>query len=167
MVFMKKSARKPTEYVDDDVTLLKRILTLRFPPLILGLILGISLSFITSKFEEVIAKNIAIAFFIPFIVYLADAVGTQTQSIYIRDLRTGEANFKKYLIKESLLGLSIGLIFSLVSAVVIMVWFKSVELTLTVGLSIFIAVLVAPPIALSITEIMSLNKRDPGPGLAQ
>ncbi len=167
MVFMKKSARKPTEYVDDDVTPLKRILTLRFPPLILGLILGISLSFITSKFEEVIAKNIAIAFFIPFIVYLADAVGTQTQSIYIRDLRTGEANFKKYLIKESLLGLSIGLIFSLVSAVVIMVWFKSVELTLTVGLSIFIAVLVAPPIALSITEIMSLNKRDPGPGLAQ
>ena len=166
MVFMKKSARKPTEYVDDDVTPLKRILTLRFPPLILGLILGISLSFITSKFEEVIAKNIAIAFFIPFIVYLADAVGTQTQSIYIRDLRTGEANFKKYLIKESLLGLSIGLIFSLVSAVVIMVWFKSVELTLTVGLSIFIAVLVAPPIALSITEIMSLNKRDPGPGLA-
>src|SRR3989344_3692812 len=110
MVFMKKSARKPTEYVDDDVTPLKRILTLRFPPLILGLILGISLSFITSKFEEVIAKNIAIAFFIPFIVYLADAVGTQTQSIYIRDLRTGEANFKKYLIKESLLGLSIGLI---------------------------------------------------------
>jgi magnesium transporter len=35
-------------------------------------------------FEQRLASNIAIAFFIPAIVYLADAVGTQTEAIAAR-----------------------------------------------------------------------------------
>jgi len=88
------------QYADDDIVPLKRLLGLRLPSLMIGLLLGIVLSFFASRFEAVLTKNIAVAFFIPFIVYMADAVGTQTQNIYSRDLKSGKANFKSYFLKE-------------------------------------------------------------------
>jgi len=88
------------KYADDDVTPIWRLILIRMPSLILGLFLGFGLSFVTSEFREVIEANIEMAFFIPFVVYMADAVGGQTQNIYIRDLLTGKASFKRYMIKQ-------------------------------------------------------------------
>jgi len=152
------------QYADDDTEPVRLLLRLRIPSLIIGLLLGIVLSFVTSKFAGVLAKNIAIAFFIPFVVYMAAAVGTQTQSIYVRDLKTGKANFKKYLLKESALGFILGLILALVTALVILLWFKSVELALAVSLAIFGAVFTAPLIALIVAEILELEHNDPAVG---
>ena len=72
---------KKIQYADDGVTPVKRLVEMRVPSLMVGLVLGIVLSFITSRFENVLSENIKVAFFIPFIVYMADAVGTQTQNI--------------------------------------------------------------------------------------
>ncbi len=149
------------EYVDDDTESVKTLLRLRIPSLILGLFLGIALSFITSRFEEVLAKDISVAYFIPFVVYIADAVGAQTQSIYGRDLRSGKARFKKYLLKESALGVIFGAIFGSFIFPVVLFWFNSMELALTVSLSAFCAISTAPIIALLITEIFELGHRDP------
>ena len=85
---------KKIEYADDDTESVKLLLRLRLPPLAVGLVLGLALSFVVSRFEEVIAADVSVAFFIPVIVYLAAAVGNQTQSIYTRDLKTGKANFQ-------------------------------------------------------------------------
>ena len=144
------------EYADDDTESIKTLLRLRIPSLILGLILGIALSFITSRFEEVLAKNISVIYFIPFVVYIADAVGAQTQSIYARDLRTGKARFKKYLFKESALGLLFGSIFGLIIFPVVFLWFNSILLAMTVSISAFCAISLAPISALIITEIFLL-----------
>ncbi len=152
------------KYADDDTTTVKRLMSMRVPPLLLGLLLGTGLSFITSRFEDVLSHNIKVAFFIPFIVYMADAVGTQTQSIYVRDLRTGKAIFKHYLIKETLLGVLLGIIFSAITAVITALWFRSQELTLVVTLSMFCAVALAPLVALLVTEIFQLEKKDPALG---
>lgn len=149
------------EYVDDDHESVKTLLRLRIPSLILGLVLGVALSFVTSRFEEVLAKNISVAFFIPFVVYIADAVGAQTQSIYSRDLKSGKARFKKYLFKESILGVTFGAIFGSVIFPVILLWFHSLDLALTVALSAFCAISTAPIIALLITEIFELEHKDP------
>jgi magnesium transporter len=40
-------------------------------------------------FERELQANVMIAFFIPGIVYLADAVGTQTEALIIRGLSVG------------------------------------------------------------------------------
>jgi magnesium transporter len=149
------------EYADDNKESIKTLIRLRIPSLILGLVLGVALSFITSRFEEVLAKNISIAFFIPFVVYIADAVGAQTQSIYSRDLRSGKANFKKYLFKEGVLGITFGSIFGIVIFPVVFLWFNSFDLALTVAVSAFCAISTAPIIALLITEIFELEHRDP------
>ncbi len=152
------------EYADDDTESIKTLIRIRIPSLIAGLVLGIALSFVTSRFEEVLAKNVSVAFFIPFVVYIADAVGTQTQSIYSRDLKSGKARFKKYLFKESILGLLFGSMFGLVISVVVFFWFGSFDLSLAVGLATFGAIASAPLIALVITEIFELEHKDPAAG---
>ena len=155
---------KRTEYIDDDSSSLIKLLRLRIPPLIMGLFLGLILTFVTSNFEKVLSESIEVAFFIPLLVYLSDAVGTQTQSIYIRDLKTGKANFKNYMIKEAFIGVGLAIIFAFFSGIVIMIWFKSIELTIAVCLSMIISVAIAPTIALLITQIFKLEHEDPALG---
>ncbi|OGD87711.1 hypothetical protein A3A54_00875 [Candidatus Curtissbacteria bacterium RIFCSPLOWO2_01_FULL_39_62] len=148
-------------YADDDTTPVNRLIRMRLPSLIIGLTLGLLLSFLTSRFEEVLSTNIEVAFFIPFIVYMAAAVGVQTQTIYTRDLRTGKANFQKYLIKETLLGFFIALASGLIVAVVTLVWFDSPKLSLAVSLGMFGTIVLAPLVALIVTELLQLEKTDP------
>jgi Mg/Co/Ni transporter MgtE (contains CBS domain) len=157
-------ANKKIQFADDTTEPVKLLFKLRMPSLVIGLVLGMVLSFATSRFEEVLSKNIYVAFFIPFIVYLADAVGTQTQNIYARDLKSGKAGFKKYLIKESKLGLMFGSIFALITIPIVVLWFGSVELALAVSLSVLGAVATAPLIALMVTEFIQLERSDPAVG---
>jgi magnesium transporter len=152
------------EYADDDVEPVSFLLRLRFPPLLFGLALGLVLSFVTSRFETVLAENVAIAFFIPFVVYLASAVGEQTQTIYIRDLRTGKARFRTYLAKETAIGIAFGIAFSAITALVILPWFGSAKLAIAVAASVLGTVATAPPIALIVTELLELEHRDPAVG---
>lgn len=152
---------KKIQYADDDTTTVNNLIRMRIPALLIGLVLGILLSFITSRFEELLSENIQIAFFIPFIVYMADAVGTQTQNIYTRDLKTGKPNFKKYLIKETILGFFLAVISGLIVAIITLVWFNSPELTLAVSLGVFAAIILAPLVALITTEILQLENTDP------
>jgi magnesium transporter len=153
-----------TRYADDDQDSLLKLLGMRLPSLMIGLLLGIVLSFVTSRFEEVIAKSVEVAFFIPFIVYMADAVGTQTQSIYIRDLRSGKASFKIYLLKETLLGLSIGLVASVITGMITYMWLSDINITTAVSISMFCAISSAPVVALIIVELFSLEHSDPAVG---
>lgn len=159
-----KSDNEEITYVDDDTESVVKLLRLRIPPLVIGLLLGLVISFVTSNFEKVLSHDVRVAFFIPFIVYLADAIGTQTQTIYARDLKTGKVKFHNYLIKESALGLLLGIIFSAFSSFIIIVWFADRLLAASVGLSILIAVTAAPVMALCITQITNLLKTDPAAG---
>lgn len=149
---------------DDDVEPIKFLFRLRIPSLIIGLLLGIVLSFVTSRFEEVLSKNVAVAFFIPLVVYLADAVGTQTQNIYTRNLKDGKAHFKEYLFKESVLGISFGFLFGVLIMPIILIWFNSIELAITVSIALFGAVAFAPLIALLVTQSLQIEHKDPAVG---
>ena len=156
--------KKKTIYADDDTETVPLLLRLRLPPLAIGLFLGIGISFLTSRFEEVLAKNIHVAFFIPFVVYLADAIGTQTETIFSRDLKTGKASFRGYLIKEASIGFMTGLLFGGVSFGIVFWWFSDLRLALSVGISTFLAIFVAPLIALCTTQILNNLKMDPAAG---
>lgn len=148
-------------YADDDTVSVKGLLKMRIPALLIGLILGISLSLITSRFEALLSEIVQVAFFIPLVVYMAAAVGNQTQNIYTRDLKTGKPSFTKYLIKESLLGLFLAVASGLIVAVITFVWFQSTKLSLAVSLGMFGAVVLAPLVALIVTELLELEKTDP------
>lgn len=156
--------RRKIQYADDDVTPVKRLLRMRFPSLVIGLVLGVSLSFLTSRFEEVLAADVRIAFFLPFIVYMAAAVGSQTGTIYTRDLKEGKASFKTYLFKETILGIIIGVGTSIVTFGLIRFVFDSVDLALAVSLGMLAAIISAPLIALAVTELLEIEHTDPAVG---
>ena len=151
-------------YADDDTSSIRSLLAMRSPSIAIGLVLGVLLSFVTSRFEEVLSHDIRVAFFIPFIVYVAAAVGAQTENIYVRDLRSGRASFKKYLVKETILGIILGALSSVVSAMVTMLWFGSMELTMVVSTAMFFTVTIAPLVALLVTEVLQLEHKDPAVG---
>lgn len=102
---------KKIQLEDDDKESMSLMIEHRLPWLILGLIGGILATLLSARFEAILLKNIQLAFFIPIIVYLADAVGTQTESIYIENLTRRKVKFHVYLLKEFILGNIIGALF--------------------------------------------------------
>src|SRR3989344_4994924 len=160
----KKHHRHFLKYADDDKYPVSTLALMRLPPLIIGLFFGIGLSFVTSRFEEVLSEHIELAYFIPLIVYMADAIGTQTQSIYVRDLRSGHAHLRNYLLKEIPLGVIFGLIFGIASWFIVSLWIGTPEIARTVGLAMFVATATAPLVALIVTEAFELEHQDPAVG---
>ena len=151
-------------YADDNTESIPLLLKIRLPSLVIGLGMGILISFATSRFEEVLLHNVKVAFFLPFVIYMADAIGTQTQSIYSRNLKSGKAKFHIYLIKESWLGFVFGIAFGIISGLVTQLWLGDNLLALSVGLSMFTAIVFAPIVALLITKIVQSLREDPAAG---
>ena len=73
----------------------------RFPWLLIGLVGGLLAAQIISQFEQTIEKNLVLAAFIPLVVYIADAVGTQVEAFVIRDFALfRQLNFRVYFFKQ-------------------------------------------------------------------
>ena len=149
---------------DDDTESVGLLLRLRLPWLIVGLLGGVAVSVIVSKFEAILNSNIALAFFIPFIVYISDAVGTQTETIYVRNAADGKIDVKKYLIKEFFLGIIIGIILGGATAIFSYFWIGDVQLSKTIGLAMLINIALAPLIALGISYQLNRLHNDPALG---
>lgn len=152
------------QYADDDYESVKTLFKLRAPALFIGLILGIGISFVTSNFEKVLSQNIKAAYFLPFVVFIADAIGTQTEAIYSRDLKTGRAKFSNYLYKELALGLIFGGIFGLISGGVAYLWLHDALLAISVSVSSFLAITTAPLVALLVAHTFQSVHKDPAAG---
>ena len=84
------------------------------PWLVLGLFGGLLAAFIVEFFEAPLKSYFILASFIPLMVYMADAVGAQTQTLFIRNLVFEEkVNIIFYIIKEMKVGVMISLLLSL------------------------------------------------------
>ncbi len=151
-------------YADDDKEKVGFLVKLRLPWLIVGLVGGIVASFLVSRFEGILSENISLAFFLPLIVYLSDAVGTQTQTIFVRNLAKGNAKFLTYLVKEFLIGIFLGLVFGVLMGILAKVWIGSTEIALSVGIALFVTVASAPIVALVVAEVIFKEHEDPAIG---
>ncbi len=149
---------------DDAKDRLKKILVLRLPWLLVGLVGGIIATFLVSRFEEVLISNIRLAFFLPVIVYMSDAVGTQTQTIYVRSIADRKDKFFKYLFKEILLGIFLGVIFGGLIFTVAYLWIGDLTTSLTVGAAMFTTTTLAPIVALTLSEFIFKEHQDPALG---
>lgn len=140
------------------------IIKLRLPWLLIGLVGGTLASFIVSRFEDILVKNISLAFFLPIIVYMSDAVGTQTETIFVRDLSKHKLNFWKYLLKEIFIGITLGIILGILVGIIAKFWIGANEIALTVGIAMFANVVLAPIIAIIVPEILFKERSDPALG---
>lgn len=152
-------------YLEDDTKeRLSSLIRNRLPWLVMGLLGGIVATFLVSKFEAILSKNIALAFFLPVIVYMSDAIGTQTETVYVRNLAKFKDNFFKYLLKEFLVGISFGLIFGVLLAGFAKIWLGETSVALAVGVAMLINGMLAPIIALIVAQTLYNNHKDPALG---
>lgn len=136
----------------------------RLPWLLLGLAGSVLAALLVSQFEAELAANVAIAFFLPGIVYLADAIGTQTEAITVRGLSLSHARIGSMLAGEVRTGLLMGLLLGSLAAGAAWLLVDDGRLALAVGLSLFVASTVAASIGLALPWLLDRFGRDPAYG---
>jgi magnesium transporter len=115
----------------------------RLPWLMVGLGGGFLAGGVASAFEASLRHEVALAFFLPLVVYMADAVGTQTETVLVRRLAYGEVSLLTQLTQEGLIGISIGTIVAIVAAVGLWLWNGQAALAMVVGASLGMTAVVA------------------------
>jgi magnesium transporter len=135
----------------------------RMPWLLLGLAGAILAADIVGWFETQLQDQVILAFFIPGIVYLADAVGTQTETVVVRGLSVG-VSIRRIVGRELLTGLAIGWTLALISYPIILWWWKQTNLALGVSLSLLAACSSATVAAMTLPWLLDCLNLDPAFG---
>jgi magnesium transporter len=135
----------------------------RVPWLVLGLAGAMASAILLGRFEGRLQDQVVLAFFVPAIVYMADAVGTQTETVAVRGLSVG-VSIRRVVGKESATGLLIGALvaaafFGFASAV----W-GDVEVAAVVAVSLWASCSVASVVALLLPWMLSRLGGDPAFG---
>ena len=111
-----------------------------------------------------VEKEIALAFFVPVILYMNNAVGTQTQTIFVRRSAFDKVNLKKYLFLEFKTAVVIGTVISILTTVFEKIWFKEGGIGLIVGFSMFLGILTSIFIGILIPSFLEKIGKDPAIG---
>ena len=104
----------------------------RLPWLAVGLVGAMISASLLAGIESQMSANIAVAYFIPGIVYLADAVGTQTETLAVRGLSVG-VGIGRVAGREAATGLLVGLLLAAVMLPTISLLWHDVALAATVS----------------------------------
>jgi magnesium transporter len=136
----------------------------RLPWLLVGLVGSIFATFVVAHFEQALESRVAIAFFIPGIVYLADAIGTQTEAIAVRGISLSRASFATLIAGELRTGLIIGLTLAALAFFPIWWWFGDARLAGAVAVSLLVAGAMATTIGMMFPWILAKTGRDPAFG---
>lgn len=136
----------------------------RLPWLMVGLALSIPATALMAGFHRALETNLTVAFFIPALVYLTDAIGTQTEAIAVRGLSLGRKPLAFILANEAATGALIGLVLGLVAFLGVWAVFSDFYLGLAVGISLFAAGALASLVGLLLPWALSRFDIDPAFG---
>ena len=136
----------------------------RLPWLLVGLAGSALATAAMAAFESTLSSTIAVAFFVPGIVYLADAIGTQTEAIAVRRLSLTHAGLVRLLAGELRTGMLLGAILGLVSFFPVWLLFGGPRLAAAVATAIFAAGTIAAGLGLLLPWWIARTGRDPAFG---
>jgi magnesium transporter len=115
----------------------------RLPWLLAGMAGSAVATAVMAGYEKTLEANIEIAFFVPAIVYLADAVGTQSEAVAVRGLSLSSAKIVRLVLGEIGTGIIIGAVLAGLAFVGVWLGFGSARLAVAVALAIMAAGTVA------------------------
>jgi magnesium transporter len=124
---------------------------------------AIAAALIVDGFEGRLRDEVLLAFFLPGVVYLADAVGTQTEALIIRGLSVG-VSVRDVVLRELATGLMAGTILAVLFFPIGMLWWGDADVIAAVSISLFIACTVATGVATVLPWLFSVLKQDPAFG---
>lgn len=141
---------------------LKSAIKHRLPWLGLGLLGGILASGIVGTFEKILSENIFLAAFIPLIVYMSDAVGTQMEAFAIRDFALHKnLNFFKYFLRQFSVIATIAVILSILLYLFVTVFHTDLKLALVISISMFLSIISSVVTGLIFPRYFNRHRLDP------
>lgn len=149
--------------IEELTTPASRLIRARIPALVIGLFGGLLAASIISGFENVLGYHLVLAAFIPVMIYLGDAVGTQSQTLVVRMIALDPSfSIIRYIFRELKVGFTIGVIIaSLLFAAAMLGWSAPVQIGLAIGISIFASMLFQSLIATYLSIALSRFSIDP------
>jgi magnesium transporter len=136
----------------------------RLPWLMVGLVGGAIATAAMAGFQATIERTVAVAFFVPGLVYLADAIGTQSEAIAVRGLSLTRAGIAHLMAGELRTGMAIGATLGLIAFLPILFVFGNAQLAGAVSISIFVAGSIAAAIGIGLPWLLAQRGLDPAYG---
>ncbi len=134
----------------------------RLPWLLVGLAGALLAAVIVGFFERDLQAHVTVAFFVPGIVYLADAVGTQTEALVIRGLAIG-VPVRRIVRLELITGLLVGLLLAAAFLPVGIIGWDT-DVSLAVAIALFAACSTATVAAMALPWLLQRSGADPAFG---
>lgn len=120
----------------------------RLPWLIVGVLGGTMAAGLIGNFEKLLSDYIVLAFFIPVMVYMSDAAGTQSEALLIRGMALDpKLSMKSYFLREVKVATVIGLVSGSLSGLTSLIGWTQPILSLVVGFSMFVSIIASVAIA--------------------
>ncbi len=151
------------EITDSVVIKTKR----RFNWLLLNLFTALLATWVISNFGASIEQMVALAFLMPIVASMGGNAGMQTLAVTIRAIAKKElsaSNFNRVVAKEFIIGILNGIIFAIITGVIVQIWFKELNLSLLIGVSMILNMIVAGLFGILVP--VSLKKMNIDPALA-
>ncbi len=157
-----------TDLGDDDDDLLTGSLAhaikARVPWLFITLIGEFFAVSITNKYDHTFTALPIIAAFMPLLAGLGGNIGTQSITLMVRGMSTGQVSLQdgwNHILRETVTGLSIGFIFGVLVTLVTWGWQNNLELGLIVGIAMSLNMTIATMIGTCTPLILKKLKIDP------
>ena len=118
----------------------------RLPWLLVCLVGGLLSGSVIGAFEATLQSILILAIFIPVIMDMGGNVGTQTSTLFVRGLATGEIDDKdiwRYFFREIKVGFFMGIINGIIISAVAWLWQGIPVLGLIVGIAMFMTIFFA------------------------
>jgi len=139
----------------------------RFNWLLLNLFTALLATWVISMFGATIEQMVALAFLMPIVASMGGNAGMQTLAVTIRALATKDlssSNLGKIITKEFIIGVLNGFIFAIITGVIIHLWFKEINLSILIAVSMVLNMIVAGLFGILVP--VSLKKFNIDPAIA-
>lgn len=135
----------------------------RLPWILLGLAGAMLSTLLVGSFERDLERDLVLAYFVPAVVYIADAVGTQTEALVIRGLSIG-VRIRSVVRREVLTGLLIGVAVAGAFFVFAIAGWGDADVAVTVALALLVSCSIATVVALALPITFERLGLDPAFG---
>ena len=142
---------------------IRRRLLHRLPWLLVGLVGAMASAVLVGSFEAQLDETVLLAFFLPAVVYMADAVGTQTETLLIRGM-SADVDMRKVIRRELLTGLLIGILVGLAFVPFALIGWGEADVALAVGLALVASCSIATSVATVLPRLLARFGSDPAFG---
>jgi magnesium transporter len=135
----------------------------RLPWLVVGLAGAMASVLIVGSFEEQLNEVVLLAFFVPAVVYMADSVGTQTETLLIRAL-AANVHVGRVIRKELLTGVLLGSVVAVLFYPFALIGWGNADVALAVALALFCSCSIATAVAMVLPVTLRRLGFDPAYG---